>query len=238
MRRTTALRFSSVGISSPSWLSRHTLVTPRIFPHLASSAARRRASGPPAMAKWPTSPFVRATNLTAWPLAAHLAAVPAATYSQSSGWAPKTMMRILSEAMVLLFIEGEQLADLVGLGPPAVLADLERLGVLDLGGLVLAVVGLERRAELLRRRIEPLPEPVADLLLPRGPGRLVLRIGHQPRVAVGAALEELRVERLDRREFLLDHVVDRDHDVGREGIGPLEVVLREEEDRVLREIGR
>src|SRR5207302_2749802 len=35
-------------------------------------------------------------NLTWWPLAAHIAATPPAFSSQSSGWAPKQMMRSLS----------------------------------------------------------------------------------------------------------------------------------------------
>jgi hypothetical protein len=46
-----------------------------------------------------------------------LAPVPARTYSQSSGWAPKTMMRSLSEAMESsISVEGEELADLSAVG--------------------------------------------------------------------------------------------------------------------------
>src|SRR5438552_4164308 len=41
------------------------------------------------------SPLVTETNLTWCPLAAHRAAAPAAFSSQSSGWAPKQMMRSL-----------------------------------------------------------------------------------------------------------------------------------------------
>src|SRR3954454_2500982 len=45
------------------------------------------------------SPFVTATNLTLKPAFDQSAAVPPASYSQSSGWAPKTMIRSGSSAM-------------------------------------------------------------------------------------------------------------------------------------------
>ena len=40
-------------------------------------------------------------------------------------------------------------------------------------------------------------------------------------MAVGAALEELRVQELDRPQFFLDDVVDRDRDVRGERVGAL-----------------
>ena len=40
------------------------------------------------------SPFVTETNFTWWPRAAHFAATPPPKISQSSGWAPKAMIRI------------------------------------------------------------------------------------------------------------------------------------------------
>src|SRR6266542_1684480 len=46
------------------------------------------------------SPLVTETNLTLCPFAAHMAATPPAWSSQSSGWAPKQMMRILPSRAV------------------------------------------------------------------------------------------------------------------------------------------
>ena len=91
MSRAIFLRFSSDGTSSPSWMSRTSFSIPRIRAHSATSALRRFASGPPAMAKWPTSPLVIATNFTLAPSAAHSAATPLAFNSASSGCAPKAM---------------------------------------------------------------------------------------------------------------------------------------------------
>ena len=71
-----------------------------------SRTRRCRAAGPPpapprrgageraaALVWWPASPFVTARNFTWWPRAAQRAAVPPAWMSQSSGWAPKAMIR-------------------------------------------------------------------------------------------------------------------------------------------------
>ena len=98
MSRVTARRFSSVGSSSPSWLSSTSLTTPNRRATSATSFLRRRASGPPADSQWPMSPLVVATSFTWWPCFAHFMATPAARYSGSSGWAPKTMMRSLPSA--------------------------------------------------------------------------------------------------------------------------------------------
>src|SRR5439155_1114957 len=48
--------------------------------------------------EWPMSPLVTDTHLTLWPRAAHFAATPAVSSSQSSGCAPKVMMRSLPSA--------------------------------------------------------------------------------------------------------------------------------------------
>jgi hypothetical protein len=92
MRRAILRRFSSVTISSPSWLSRTSVSMPRIFAARCDSPRRRRASGPPALCQCPMSPLVTATHLNLWPRAAHFAATPDVLSSQSSGWAPKAMM--------------------------------------------------------------------------------------------------------------------------------------------------
>jgi alkanesulfonate monooxygenase SsuD/methylene tetrahydromethanopterin reductase-like flavin-dependent oxidoreductase (luciferase family) len=55
------------------------------FAATRDSAARRRASGPPACSWWPTSPLVMESSRTFAPAAAHFIAVPAAFISQSSG---------------------------------------------------------------------------------------------------------------------------------------------------------
>ena len=73
---------------------------PRTLAASLTSAVRRWASGPPAISAWPMSPLVTETNFTWWPWAAQSAAVPAALSSQSSGWAPKTMMRSLPSSLV------------------------------------------------------------------------------------------------------------------------------------------
>src|SRR5574340_1062541 len=69
---------------------------PRRRPASSASARRRLASAPPPWLWCPASPLVTETNLTAWPMAANLAAVPAARLSQSSGCAPKAMTRSLA----------------------------------------------------------------------------------------------------------------------------------------------
>src|SRR5436309_989659 len=56
------------------------------------------------MPQWPMSPFVQETNLTWWPCSAHLALVPPALSSQSSGCAPKTMMRNLPSPNIFLIL--------------------------------------------------------------------------------------------------------------------------------------
>src|SRR5262245_2971938 len=91
--RATVLRFSSDGISSPSWMSRTSVSMPKIRAHSETSALRRFASGPPAISKCPTSPFVIATNFTLYPRDAHTAAIPPVFCSASSGWAPNAMIR-------------------------------------------------------------------------------------------------------------------------------------------------
>ena len=58
-----------------------------------TSAVRRRARMAPAISWWPMSPLVTLTNLTLYPSLTQRAAVPPAASSQSSGWAPKTMIR-------------------------------------------------------------------------------------------------------------------------------------------------
>src|SRR5437016_99600 len=60
-----------------------------------ASSRRRLASAPPPSVWCPASPLVTETNLTRWPIWANKAAVPAARMSQSSGWAPNAMTRIL-----------------------------------------------------------------------------------------------------------------------------------------------
>ena len=65
MSRVIVRRFSSVGSTSPSWMSRTCVVMPS---SLARSCDFRRAatarSGPPASFQCPMSPLVTETNLT------------------------------------------------------------------------------------------------------------------------------------------------------------------------------
>ena len=63
-----------------------------------ASARRRMASWPPPCSWWPASPLVTETKRTLAPAATHLAATPPARMSQSSGCAPKAMMRKGSSA--------------------------------------------------------------------------------------------------------------------------------------------
>src|SRR5579859_4384082 len=76
-------------------MSRTSQVTPRMESACSASALRRLANGPPASRQWPISPLVTETNLTWWPLAAHIEATPPTWISQSSGCAPKQMIRNL-----------------------------------------------------------------------------------------------------------------------------------------------
>ena len=80
------------GSSSPSWLSSTMYSTPMRRPASWASARRLDASAPPPCVWCPASPLVTETKRTRWPAAAHLAAVPPARMSQSSGCAPKAMM--------------------------------------------------------------------------------------------------------------------------------------------------
>src|SRR5712691_3496011 len=98
MRRAILRRFSSVTISSPSWLSSTSVSMPRMRAACWASDRRRMARGPPAITEWPMSPLVTDTHLNLWPRAAHFAATPAVSSSQSSGCAPKVMMRSLPSA--------------------------------------------------------------------------------------------------------------------------------------------
>src|SRR5262249_50332635 len=58
-----------------------------------ASARRRSASGGPHTVWWPALPSHRLTSLTTCPPAHHLAAVPPALMSASSGWAPIDRIR-------------------------------------------------------------------------------------------------------------------------------------------------
>src|SRR4051812_35322260 len=108
----------------------------------SASARRRRASGGPCIAWWPARPSVRLTSRTTWPRADHLAAVPPALMSASSGWAPTIRIRNGSSAMAAsCTLEGrgdvpdrvsaEQGVDLApddqGVGAPELVVD-DRLG--------------------------------------------------------------------------------------------------------------
>src|SRR4029079_19448485 len=74
-------------------MSSTSVSTPSVLWHASTSALRRCASGPPACAKWPTSPLVSATSFTFAPCAANSAAVPPNFCSASSGCAPMATMR-------------------------------------------------------------------------------------------------------------------------------------------------
>src|SRR5262245_4865513 len=76
-------------------MSRISTVIPSMPLAFSTSCLRLRANGPPASRQWPMSPLVTETNLTWCPLAAHKAPVPEACSSQSSGCAPKAMIRSL-----------------------------------------------------------------------------------------------------------------------------------------------
>src|SRR5207244_1475409 len=105
--------------------------------------------------------------------------------------------------------EREQPPDLRLVRLAAVLADLERLGEAHGFSPLRTVARDELRAEAHRGRGEAPAERVADVLLPRLARGPVLRDAARGHVAA-AALVELRLHRLDHRELLLDHVVDRD----------------------------
>src|SRR5688572_915355 len=139
----------------------------------------------------------------------------------TSDWSARTRARIMVSPQSGK--KREELLDLFLRRPPPVLADLEGLGVLDLLA-VRSIDGLELLAELVRDPREALGEPLADGGLAGVDGRRVLRVGHEVGAAVAAALVELGLQRGHAGEILLGHVVDRHDDVGRERIGPLEVV--------------
>src|SRR6185503_2434402 len=94
----TSRRASIVGRSSPSSFCRTSYAMPARRADSAASPRRRAARIPPPCSWWPALPLVRETNFTAWPAAAHRAAVPPALMSQSSGCAPKQMTRTGSAA--------------------------------------------------------------------------------------------------------------------------------------------
>ena len=71
------------------------------------------------------------------------------------------------------------------------------------------------------------PAPLPPLRPPRLVGRDELRPAERP------ALVELRLQRVQGVQLLLNHRVDAHHDVGLEGIRLLEVVGVEEEDGVV-----
>ena len=66
---------------------------PRIFAARLRLGAAARASGPPAIAPVADVAVGDGDELDVMARAAHLAATPPALSSQSSGWAPKAMMR-------------------------------------------------------------------------------------------------------------------------------------------------
>src|SRR5262245_19627905 len=132
--------------------------------------------------------------------------------------------------------ERKQLLQLLRRRAAAVLADLERLGVLHLLARLLAVRLDEPRAILLRHHRVAVLEALPDF----PPAFLALRgtLGERPHPPFDAALEELRLEHVDRRQLLLQHVVDIHRDVGPERIGALEAVGIVEERGVLFQVRR
>src|SRR5262245_11475836 len=119
----------------------------------------------------------------------------------------------------VLLDERKQRADFLVARPPAVLANLERFRVADGRRLLLAVPFFQGGAILLRHCLAALGESVAHLALAFSLLRGILR--QQIRGAEGAAFVELRHQRVDGVELLLDHAVERHRDVGSERIGPL-----------------
>src|SRR5262249_12875422 len=101
----------------------------------------------------------------------------------------------------------------------AVLADLERLGILDgLGPVRAAQVG-EALADPVRDAAVALLGPVAGPFEPLG-----LPLGDLAEVAEepGVPLVELRLEGVDRGDLLVEHRVERHDDVRRERVRLLE----------------
>src|SRR6185436_17721688 len=136
---------------------------------------------------------------------------------------------------LLLAEEREEPADLRLVGLAAVLADFEGLGELDARGR-LAVALLQRLPEFRRLLPEDAAQLLADLLPPRRLAGRVLRDEVRRRVA--AAFVELRLQRVEAVELLIDRPVDVDRDVGAEGIGLLELVLGVEEHGIRRQVRR
>src|SRR5262249_8619273 len=95
----------------------------------------------------------------------------------------------------------KQLPYLVLARHPAVFADLEGLGVLDLLRLFGGVPRRELAPKPPCRGGEAVGELVAHLLLAAGHGRAILGIGHEVRAAVAAAFVELRLQGFDHLQL-------------------------------------
>nr|AIF34058.1 putative glycosyl transferase [uncultured bacterium] len=115
----------------------------------------------------------------------------------------------------------------------AILAPLERFGILDALATFCAIARGQQIAEAVgvaaQAGVQGLAQPGA-MLLRRG--------GHLVEVAadIGQPFVDLRCMGVQQIDLLLDHVVDRHHDIGREGVGLLEMVADIDDRRVIDQV--